>query len=285
VRLLSDFPTGMGPALGPTFERRMATPGSGPAHTGMLIINADDWGRDVETTDHIFECVVRGSVSSASGMVFMEDSERAGAMAKERDVDVGLHLNFTTLFSAHILPTRLAKHQARTAHFLLGNRLSQVVYHPGLANSFEYLVKAQLEEFHRIYGEDARRVDGHHHMHLCANVLLAGLLPKGTIARRNFSFQPGEKSGVNRLYRKVIDDILSRRHRLADFFFNLLPIEPPERLGRIFTAATKSVVEVETHPINPEEHRFLTEGGIFRLAQYSPIALRYCIPIVGSRSG
>lgn len=269
----------MGPALGPTFERRMATTGSGPAHTGMLIINADDWGRDVETTDRIFECVVRGSVSSASGMVFMEDSERAGAMAKERDVDVGLHLNFTTLFSAHILPTRLAKHQARAAHFLLRNRLSQVVYHPGLANSFEYLVKAQLEEFHRIYGEDARRVDGHHHMHLCVNVLLAGLLPKGTIARRNFSFQRGEKSGLNLLYRNVIDRMLAARHRLTDFFFDLLPIEPTEHLDFIFAAARESVVEVETHPINSVEYSFLTGGGLRRWTECAPIAPCYRLSI------
>jgi hypothetical protein len=262
----------------------IVVPEDDPSRAGVLIINADDWGRDADTTDRIFECVLHGSVSSASGMVFMKDSERAAALAREQDIDVGLHLNFTTLFSAPVVLDRLAEHHRRVSRFLLRNRLSRVVYHPGLANSFDYLVKAQLEEFCRIYGEDPRRVDGHHHMHLCANVLLAGLLPAGTIARRNFSFQPGEKSGVNRLYRRVIDSILARRHRLTDFFFNLLPIEPPERLGRIFTAATKSVVEVETHPINPEEYRFLTEGGIFHLAQCSPIALRYSIPIAGSYS-
>src|ERR1700758_5164513 len=45
--------------------------------SGILIINADDWGRDHETTQRILECTLRGTVSSASAMVFMEDSERA----------------------------------------------------------------------------------------------------------------------------------------------------------------------------------------------------------------
>ncbi len=44
---------------------------------GVLIVNADDWGRDRETTDHTLECVVGGAVSSVSAMVFMEDSTRA----------------------------------------------------------------------------------------------------------------------------------------------------------------------------------------------------------------
>src|SRR2546426_10477618 len=47
---------------------------------GLLIMNADDWGRDRQTTDRTFECVLRGTVSSVSAMVFMEDSERAATI-------------------------------------------------------------------------------------------------------------------------------------------------------------------------------------------------------------
>jgi hypothetical protein len=200
-----------------------------------------------------------GVVSSASAMVFMEDSERAAEVARECGVDVGLHLNFTTPFSAPLATGLLSKHHERVAHFLLRNRLFQVVYHPGLAGSFEYLVAVQLDEFRRIYGEEPHRVDGHHHMHLCANVLLSGLLPYGTISRRNFSFQPGEKGRVNRFYRGVVDRMLARRHRLVDFLFSLPPLEPSDRLQRILCLARRHVVELETHPINPEEYRFLTQ--------------------------
>ena len=100
------------------------------------------------------------------------------------------------------------------------------------------------------------RVDGHHHMHLCANVQVQKLLPAGTIARRNFSFAPGEKGAVNRLYRRWQDRGLARRHRMTDFFFSLPPMDTPGRLEGICDLATRATVEVETHPVNRDEYRF-----------------------------
>lgn len=237
-----------------------------PPHHGLLIVNADDWGRDPVTTDRILECSLRGAISSVSTMVFMEDSERAAAIARERGIEAGLHLNFTTQFSASGCPARLLKHQQELTRYLLRHRLAQVLFHPGLIHSFEYVVAAQLDEFRRIYGADPYKLDGHHHMHLCANVLLQRLLSPGTIVRRNFSFQPGEKGLWNRLYRQFVDRRLARRHRLVDFFFSLTPLAPPSRLHRIFSLARQFIVEVETHPVNPEEYRFLVAGEIFRLA-------------------
>jgi predicted glycoside hydrolase/deacetylase ChbG (UPF0249 family) len=258
--------------------RLAAVSGKAPSGDGVLIINADDWGRDAITTDRILECVQRRALSSASAMVFMPDSERAAVIALEHGVDVGLHLNLTTSFSAPSIPVGLVEHHQRVSRFLTGNRLSQVIYHPGLTRSFEYVVAAQLEEFCRIYGFAPRRVDGHHHMHLCVNVLFAGLLPAGTIARRNFSFLPGEKSGLNRLYRRMIDQKLAKKHRLTDFFFSLPPLEPQERLDRLFGVARHSAVEMETHPANPDEHRFMAGGEIFRRIGELHIAPSFEIP-------
>jgi hypothetical protein len=235
-----------------------------PMPTGRLIVNADDWGRDRNTTDRISECSLRGSVSSVSAMVFMEDSERAAALALERGIDAGLHVNFTTPFSAPHCPASLVRHQQPLTRYLLRHRLAQVIFHPGLVRSFEYVVAAQIEEFCRLYGTMPERLDGHHHMHLCANVLWGKLLPAGTLVRRSFSFQPGEKGRVNRLYRKTLDRALNRRHRTVDFLFSLLPLESRSRLERISSLACNSVVELETHPVNPEEYRFLTEGEFFR---------------------
>jgi predicted glycoside hydrolase/deacetylase ChbG (UPF0249 family) len=228
----------------------------------VLIINADDWGRDETTTDRILECVQQGTVSSSSSMMFMGDSERAAALALEHRIDVGLHLNLTTAFSAPNVGGLLEGHWQRVSAFLRRSRLAQVFCHPGLASSFEYLVKAQLEEFHRLHGFEAQRIDGHHHMHLCANVLRGKLLPAGTIVRKNFSFRSGEKSWFNRQYRARLDRRIKERHRTTDFFFNLAPIEP-ERLRRIFEVACHSVVEVETHPVNPEEYEYLQGRDIF----------------------
>lgn len=257
-----------------------------PEMNATIIVNADDWGRDIHTTDRTLDCVLRGTVSSVSAMAFMEDSERAADLALQHDVDAGLHLNFTTPFSAPRVSSRFSEHHARVARFLIRSRLSQVVYHPGLAGSFEYVVAAQLDEFRRIYGAEPGRVDGHHHMHLCANVLFAGLLPAGTVARRNFSFQAGEKGRVNRFYRRAIDRILATRHRLADFFFSLAPVEPVDRLQRIGLLARHAVVELETHPVNRDEYRFLTSGEMFKINDLK-IAQNFSVPAHpgGFRSG
>lgn len=252
------------------------------AGRGVLIINADDWGRDRETTDKIFACVQSGSVSSASAMVFMEDSERAAALALEKRVDTGLHLNLTTEFSCPSCSTRLREHHRRVTRFLRSNRLAQVIYHPGLAQSFRYLVESQVAEYERIYGAAPHRVDGHHHMHLCANVLLGRLLPAGTIARRNFSFQRGEKSGLNRLYRGRMDRALAKRHSVTDYFFSLPPLEPASRLDHIFSLASNSAVEVECHPVNAGEFRFLHGGEVFRRTGGVPVAKRYELPPANS---
>ena len=236
---------------------------------GRLIVNADDWGYDIETTGKILACAMEGAVSSVSAMVFMEDSVRAAAVARERGIDAGLHINLTAMFSAPGCSTMLMAHQEKVSRYLRCHRLAQVVFHPGLVNSFKYVVAAQVDEFERLYGAAPDRLDGHHHMHLCANVLLQGLLPPGTLVRRNFSFQSGQKSLWNRMYRRLVDGRLAKRHHLADFFFSLAPLEPPDRLREIISLAQRFVVEVETHPVNPEEYRFLLEGGISRITGHA----------------
>jgi chitin disaccharide deacetylase len=249
------------------------------SHAGSLIINADDWGRDRNTTDRILECVVRGTVSSVSAMVFMADSDRAAKLALEHGVDTGLHLNFTTSFSASQCPRSLMQRQHDLAKWLLRYRLAPAMFHPGLMGSFEYEVAAQIDEFRRLYGTEPRRLDGHHHMHLCANVVWGRLLPSGTNVRRNFSFRPGEKSLGNRLYRGLVDRMLARRHPLVDFLFSLAPLGPADRLEHIASLARRFVVEVETHPVNPEEYSFLMGGEILRQLGDLPIEARFALPM------
>jgi YdjC-like protein len=242
---------------------------------GLLILNADDWGRDRNTTDKTLDCMLRGALSSVSAMVFMEDSERAAALGRDRGIDAGLHLNFTTPFSAANCPARLVECQHKVAAYLLRTPLARGIFHPLLTRSFEYLVTAQREEFCRLYGAEPKRFDGHHHMHLSANVLLGGLLPAGTLVRQHFSYESGEKVLRNSVFRQVTRVVLARRHRVVDFLFSLPPLEPPDRLRRIFSLARQFAVEVETHPFNPKEHLFLTAGDIFRYAGTCPIAPRF----------
>ena len=254
--------------------------GACPTHgnaAARLIVNADDWGRSEEVTDRIAECVLRQVVSSASAMVFMEDSERAADLARRHGVDTGLHLNLTTEFSSAACPSPLRERQRKLARFLRAFCVCPAIFHPGLATAFEYVVQAQLEEYEKLYCQAASRIDGHHHMHLCANVQFQKLLPAGTIVRRNFSFAPGEKSALNRRYRLWQDCRLARRHRITDFFFSLLPIGRPGRLEEIVALANRFSVEIETHPVNGDEFEFLTGGAWTRLAGSTGIAHGYSL--------
>jgi len=246
---------------------------------GALIVNADDFGRDRDTTGRILDCFERSALSSTSAMVFMEDSERAAALALDRGIDIGLHLNLTERFSQIGAPERLREHHERIASSLRQHRLRQVLYDARLSKSFDYVVQAQIEEFTRIYHAEPQRIDGHHHMHLCANVLYANLLPEGTIVRRNFSFAASEKGFINRMYRRLVDTRLARRHRMADFLYSIVPIDVPGRLARIFNLARDFAVEVETHPARPSEYAFLASGDIFRVAPGIPVASHYSAPV------
>lgn len=243
-----------------------------PVLGGCLIINADDWGRDARTTDRTLECFQHGVLSSASGMVFMQDSSRAADIATERGLDIGLHLNLTAPFSAPEAPTRLASHQQKVREYLCAHRFARLLYNPGLANSFEYAVARQFDEFSRLYGRTPDRIDGHHHMHLSANVLLQGLLPSGTIVRRHFSYEPGEKMLRNSFFRLYSRVLLGGRYRVMDFLFSLPPFAPAVRMQRMFNLARRFIVEMETHPINPEEYRFLTGGDLLRWTTDCPPA-------------
>lgn len=243
----------------------------------QVIVNGDDWGRDRLTTDRTLDCFRVGTVSSVSAMVFMSDSERAAKLAREQSIDAGLHLNFTTPYSEQSCPSRLKDHQQEIARSLTAHRFAVALYQPRLTASFEYVVQAQSEEFERLYGKPPARIDGHHHMHLCANVLCQELLPHGCIVRRNLTFSCDEKMLLNRLYRRRQDRRLARRHRLADYFYDLHPVEPDARLRKIFALGARFNVEIETHPVRDEEYKFLVNGEIRRFAGEAQVARGYVL--------
>ena len=223
----------------------------------MLIINADDLGRSTAETDAALRCFHAGRISSGSFMVFMPDSERAARLVREANLDVGLHLNFTEPFTAASCSARLMDAQRRVAGFLRRNRYAQLVYNPFLRQQFAESYGRQVAEFVRLFGELPSHLDGHHHMHLCANILLSGIPPKSAKMRRNFSFWPGEKSWLNRVYRRTVDRWLARRYRLTEFFFDLTESLQHHCLDRALALAGTGSVELMTHPTLKFECEFL----------------------------
>ncbi len=227
----------------------------------MLIVNADDWGRNRITTDSCVACFRVGGITSASAMMFMEDSERSKDIALESTIDIGLHINFTTHFTRldenYKLKNLMDYHQ-RIASYLSANKYMSLFYNPLLIKEFELVYRCQYDEFMRLYNKEPSHINGHHHMHLCANVLFGNIIPPGNKVRRNFTFYPGEKDLFNRYYRRFIDNRLIKKYKCTDYFFDISPIHNAGRLKRIIDLAKSFTVELMVHPGKREEYEFLT---------------------------
>jgi predicted glycoside hydrolase/deacetylase ChbG (UPF0249 family) len=224
----------------------------------MLIINADDFGRSRLATDRILACHKQGSVTSASAMVFMADSLRAAELAREFGLDVGLHLNFTQRTPGRVDNELFLDYHEQLVRYLALNKFSFLIYNPALRNQFNYVFRAQYEEFERIFGVPPSHFDGHHHMHLCANMVLGRIMPKGHKIRRNFSFARGEKNFVNRAFRSITDKILSKRYVMPDYLFSLSERLKSDRLAQALELAKLSNVELQAHPEKGDEFRWLS---------------------------
>lgn len=230
----------------------------------MLIVNADDLGFNEFTTSRILMAFETGRITSTSAMVFMADSERSAEMALDSGLDVGLHLNFTARFSGHA-GSALRECQQRIATFLLENKYYLLMYNPFLKNQFEYVYQSQYEEFTRLYNKNPSHTNGHHHMHLCTNVIVGKLIPRNSKIRKNFSFTSNEKNFVNRLYRHLLDRWLKQRYVTTDFFFSISSVFPAGRLEYIAELSRSNNVELMVHPHDPDEFKYLMTPEYFQI--------------------
>ena len=223
----------------------------------MLIINADDLGGTEEATDNIIACFRQGRITSASALVFMMDSRRAAISTAGAGLETGLHLNLDMMFDAPEISAQLRRHQAAVVGYLRHGKWAQVVYNPFLKKDFDYVFKAQYDEYCRLYGKEPAQIDGHHHMHLCMNIMVDRVIPPGSRIRRNFSVEPERKGIINRSYRRMLDALLARRYRCVDWFYSLEPANNFRRLERIMHLAARSNVELMVHPARIEQCEFL----------------------------
>ncbi len=223
----------------------------------MIIVNADDFGRSRAETDAVVTCHKAGRITSTTAMVFMEDSERAAEAAVSLAMDTGLHLNLSQRFTGTRVTDGLRRSHDRIVRFLGSSKYALLLYNPFLRRQFRDVVEAQVEEFARLYGRPPSHIDGHQHLHLCANLLRDKFIPAGSRVRRNFSFWPGEKNALNRYYRRRVDSILARDYSLVDYFFSLEESLKTGRLERVFSLAEASTVELMAHPVYPGEFQYL----------------------------
>jgi predicted glycoside hydrolase/deacetylase ChbG (UPF0249 family) len=223
--------------------------------SGLLIVNADDYGAAPATTDAILACFERGAVSSTTTMVWMQDSERAAQLALERKLPVGLHLNLTMEFDGPSVPVGQAERQARLVR-KLGARLgvTRWAYRPRLAGAIREEVQSQLARFEELYGHPPTHVDGHNHVHLSPNALRA--LSPGMKVRpaHDFAGRLGDSPKVLRR------SWMRGRFTTPDSFVSIRSIHP--RLGGsgledALAGSRERTVEVMVHPHWDDEYELL----------------------------
>jgi chitin disaccharide deacetylase len=234
----------------------------------VLYVNADDFGWTEEVTNRILTCYNQGRVNRCSAMTFMKDSERAAGLAQENGIPVGLHLNLTQELTGEGIGSALKTKHMAVADYLKARKINQLIFNPFLHRSIDYVFQAQWDEYCRLYGNEPTRVDGHHHMHLCMNMLVYWRMSKALQIRRNFTFNPGEKSPLNLFYRHLVDRLLKTRFNCTDHFFSIMPIEPA-RILKIILLSKSASVELMVHPGVEKEYRYLLSADWLSLLQNS----------------
>jgi predicted glycoside hydrolase/deacetylase ChbG (UPF0249 family) len=237
----------------------------------MLIITADDLGLDEQVTDRILSSFNMHRISSASAMVFMKDTIRAAERAAELNLEVGLHLNFTLPFSASNVSSKLKTHQNAISSYLLSSRFCQLIYNPFLRDSFHFVFRAQQEEFYRLYGKHPNFYNGHHHMHLCSNIILSNLLPRQVPVRRTFTFKWGEKDLFDILYRRLLDCFIDYKYISTDHFYSLGALIELETLQKFITLSRIKNIEIMVHPNRDREFIYIQSNDYFKLLNLTKV--------------
>ena len=231
----------------------------------MLIINADDWGKNEKTTDNILKCFKKGRISSTSAMMFMEDSKRAADIALFENISVGLHINFTEKFADKKPSEKLFDAQEKIIKYLKKNKFAQLIYNPFLKKEFNFVYQAQYNEFINIYKKEPSHINGHHHMHLCTNMIIGKVIPKKSKVRLSFSFKAGQKGLINRIYRMLVNKWLKNNYVVSDYFYSIAPIEKTQRLKDIIRKSLTHNVELMVHPDEQREYEYLLSDDFMKI--------------------
>lgn len=224
---------------------------------GLLIVNADDWGYDEPTTQAIADCHLAGGLTSTTAMMFMAGSEEAASLAQQHpQLGVGLHLNLFEDYSGEAVPVAVRDRQSRLLERFHLSRLHRWVYDPLIRHQVDRVVADQWERFGDLYGRHPTHVDGHHHSHMAANVLLSPSIPRGTAVRNALSgAQPPNPATA--LLRALRRRLVLSRYRTTEYFFSIetawpgLSGPPPDE---VLGLSRRTSVELMVHPAFPREY-------------------------------
>ena len=231
-----------------------------PDRAGLLIVNADDLGISRHDTDAIMESFSAGAISSATALVWMSDSRRAAEIARHSALPVGLHLNLIEPYTASDVPHSVADTQRRVAARLRAAGSSAYLYHPTWARDFERCIADQLAQFTLLYGRPPTHFDGHQHMHLAANAILARALGPLSTCRRPVNRTTEESRPVKRAGRALLFAAMRSRFQTTRWCLSLRALDARlsgTQMRARLDAASHSSVEVMVHPGWDDEREVL----------------------------
>jgi predicted glycoside hydrolase/deacetylase ChbG (UPF0249 family) len=199
-------------------------------------------------------------------MMFMSGSERAAHIAIDTGISgIGLHVNFSEPFSSDTMNNTIREYQSRIVSFLGASKYHRLLFNPWLTHHFKAVYQAQFDEFVQLYKRYPSHIDGHHHMHLCTNMMLQGCYPKGLRLRTTHTFASHEKNIINRLYRNLVSYLIYKQYKSTDCFYDIEPIirqghQRVERLREIVLKAGRASIELMAHPERQDEYDYLMSG-------------------------
>lgn len=217
----------------------------------MLIVNADDWGYDLSTTEAIARAFQAGRITSATAMIFMRDSERAAPLASRESMPVGLHLNLMEAYSATDIPEEARVRQQQVVAAFRASQRCRWLPSRKLSSLVQRCVADQLNGFAQLYATAPTHIDGHQHGHLSTPVLRALSRDRRRAVRSSFTFRAGEKSLLNRALRFALNNQINARFRSTRKFYSIRTLHP--RLGGYgledaLAEAHVQDVEIMVHP-------------------------------------
>lgn len=235
--------------------------------SGLLIVNADDWGGSEATTEAIFRTFEARRVTSTSAMVYMTDSDRAASIAKQHELPVGLHLNLTQPFSDPATPARTRDRQRRLTTVLAGEgadrqpgtaKLRRWLYDPWLRGEVNRAIADQIERFEATYGRAPTHFDGHNYVDVCPNVFRSRSLPLGSKMRNSLDRYPLQGTAMA-LARGLRQGLRSRRFASTRYVLHIteLKLTPGGPMDPKLALAGTVPVEVMGHPDDRAEHDIL----------------------------
>jgi predicted glycoside hydrolase/deacetylase ChbG (UPF0249 family) len=198
---------------------------------------------------------------------------------------VGLHLNLIEPFAAPDVPAGIAATQRRVVRRLSSRRAGTQLYHPTWARDFEQCIADQLARFEELYGRAPTHVDGHQHMHLAFNALLARALRPVGKCRRPVNRTALESPPRKRAARALVDRLVRVRFATTDWCMSIRPLHPAlggAGITHELRRAEHGSLELLVHPGYADERAVLGSpdwGALlapYRLGSFEDVPPRRC---------